>query len=99
VSFFYSDERAFYSNKEQDNPRDMAERYIAKGNPPIVLISTPNRPDDIMQRISLELEDKCLYKRLYIDYPTFLGNEMSTPEEIELQKRSPSFEENTTSNS
>ena len=39
VSIFYSDETAFYSNKEQENLRDVAERYIAKSNPQIVLIS------------------------------------------------------------
>ncbi|MGH9953297.1 MAG: hypothetical protein ACRD5J_16895, partial [Nitrososphaeraceae archaeon] len=40
VSFFYSDETAFYSNKEQDNLIDVSQRYILKSNPWIVFVST-----------------------------------------------------------
>lgn len=78
-------------NKEQNNLRDVAERYIAKSNPWIVLVSTPNHPGDIMHQLSLESEDKCLYKRLYLPY-TVAIKKMWTAEEIALQKQSPSFE-------
>lgn len=54
VSFFYSDETAFYSNKEQDNLIDVSQRYILKSNPWIVFVSTPNKDGDIMHKISLE---------------------------------------------
>jgi hypothetical protein len=43
VSFFYSDETSFYSNKEQDNLIDISHRYILKSNPWMVFVSTPNK--------------------------------------------------------
>lgn len=42
VSFFYADEADFFQPKEQNNLRDVAERYIAKSNPYIILVSTLN---------------------------------------------------------
>ena len=44
------------------------ERYIAKSNPWIVMVSTPNAPDGLFEKIEREPEDTCLYKRLFLDY-------------------------------
>ncbi len=78
-----------------ENLRDVAEMYIAKRDPQIVLISTPNRPGDIMEQISLEKNSLVgLYHRIYTDYFVCLRDGMFTKEEIQLQQKSPSFQRN-----
>ena len=88
VSFFYSDETAFYSNKKQDNLIGVSQRYILKSNPWIVFVSTPNKDGDIMHKISLEKDS--LWTKLYFDYRVAV-NHMWTPQEVEHMKCSPSF--------
>jgi hypothetical protein len=42
VSFILLDEAdSVYPGQQQDDARDVSERYIAKSNPYIVMISTP----------------------------------------------------------
>jgi hypothetical protein len=57
----------------------------------IVLISTPNAPEGLFERIEKEPESTCLYKRLYLDYTYGLGR-IYTEDEIRAAKASPSFE-------
>jgi hypothetical protein len=57
----------------------------------IVMVSTPNAPEGLFERIEKEPEDTCLYKRLFLDY-TYGLSKIYTAEEIEQAKRSPSFE-------
>src|SRR5919197_3632098 len=57
----------------------------------IVMVSTPNAPDGLFERIEKEPEDVCLYKRLFLDYTYGIGK-IYTAEEIEKAKQSPSFE-------
>jgi hypothetical protein len=61
VSFILSDEADFFPPGQQADARDVSERYIAKSNPYIVLISTPNAPEGLFERIEKEAEDTCLY--------------------------------------
>ena len=42
----------------------LAERYIGKSDPYIVMVSTPNAPGGLFYNIEAEPEDTCLYKRL-----------------------------------
>jgi plastocyanin len=70
---------------------DVSERYIAKSNPYIVMVSTPNAPDCLFERIEKEAEDACLYKRIFLDYTYGIGK-IYTAEEIQKAKASPSFE-------
>lgn len=88
-SFIFVDEAAFFQPAEQENLRDTIERYQIKSSPWIVMTSTPNKTNDIMQRIMLE--ENSLYERLYFSYKVGVGK-MWTEQEIEQQKRSPSFE-------
>ena len=44
--------------------RHVAERYIGKSDPYIVMVSTPNAPGGLFYNIEEEPEDTCLYKRL-----------------------------------
>jgi hypothetical protein len=55
------------------------------------MVSTPNAPDGLFERIEKEPEDTCIYKRLFLDYTYGIGK-IYTQEEIEKAKASPSFE-------
>jgi hypothetical protein len=91
VSFILLDEADFFPPGQQQDARDVSERYIAKSNPWIAMVSTPNAPDDLFERIEREPEDTCLYKRLFLDY-TYGLDKIYTREEIALAQQSPSFE-------
>jgi hypothetical protein len=91
VSFILLDEADFFPPGQQQDARDVSERYIAKSNPYIVMVSTPNAPEGLFERIEKESEDTCLYKRIYLDYTYGIGK-IYTADEIEQAKQSPSFE-------
>ena len=74
--------------------RNVSERYIAKSNPWIVMVSTPNAPDGLFDKIEREPEDTYLYRRLCLDY-TYGLDRIYTRVEIEKAKASPSFERDT----
>jgi hypothetical protein len=86
------DDKPLYDyQQQQQDARDVSERYIAKSKPYIVMVSTPNAPDGLFERIEKESEDTCLYKRIFLDYTYGIGK-IYTAEEIEKAKQSPSFE-------
>src|SRR5574339_571355 len=89
--FILLDECDFFRKGEQENVRAVAERYIAKSNPYIVLVSTPNMPRGLMESIEQEPENTCLYKRIKLDYRYGL-NKIYLINDIEKAKQSPSFE-------
>ncbi|MGH9983809.1 MAG: hypothetical protein ACRD8W_07630, partial [Nitrososphaeraceae archaeon] len=91
VAFIYLDEADFFPHGQQQDARDVSERYIAKSNPWIVMVSTPNAPEGLFERIEKEPESTCLYKRLFLDYTFGLGR-IYTEAEISAAKQSPSFE-------
>jgi late competence protein required for DNA uptake (superfamily II DNA/RNA helicase) len=51
VSFILLDVADFFAPGQQQDARDISERYIAKSNPDIVMVSTPNSPDGLFERI------------------------------------------------
>ena len=55
------------------------------------MVSTPNAPGGLFERIEQEPAATCLYHRLFLDYTYGLGR-IYTQEEIEAAKQSPSFE-------
>jgi hypothetical protein len=89
--FIFLDEADFFRVSDQQDVRDVSERYIAKSAPHIVLVSTPNKPGGLFEQIEKEPEATCLYKRLLLDYTYGLGK-IYTAEEIEKAKQSPSFQ-------
>jgi hypothetical protein len=91
VSFILLDEADFFPPGQQQDARDVSGRYIAKSNPYIVMVSTPNAPEGLFEIIEKEAEDTCLYKRIFLDYTYGIGK-IYTAEEIEKAKQSPSFE-------
>jgi late competence protein required for DNA uptake (superfamily II DNA/RNA helicase) len=62
VPFILLDEADFFPPGQQQDARHVSERYIAKSNPYIAMVSTPNAPDGLFERIEKESEDTCLYK-------------------------------------
>jgi hypothetical protein len=89
--FILLDESDFWRKSEIDNVRHVAERYIRKSDPYIVMVSTPNAPGGLFERIEKEPEESCLYKRLKMDYNYGLGR-IYPVEEIEKAKQSPGFD-------
>ena len=83
--FILCDESDFFRKNEQDEVRHVAERYIAKSDPFIVLVSTPNAPNGLFDKIERESEESCIYKRLKLDYQYGLDR-IYTNEEIEKVK-------------
>ncbi|MGI8832029.1 MAG: hypothetical protein ACR2IS_05255 [Nitrososphaeraceae archaeon] len=88
--FILIDEADYFSKAEQDEVRHVAERYIGKSDPFIVLCSTPNAPNGLMQKIEQEPIETCIYKKVFLDYTYGVGK-IYTQEEIAKAKMSPSF--------
>ena len=89
-TFILLDESDFWISDEVDEVRDVVERYIGISDPYIVMVSNPNAPNGLFDRIEREPEDTCLYKRVKLDY-TYGLNKIYTEAEIENAKHSPSF--------
>jgi hypothetical protein len=68
--FILVDEGDYLPKFQQDDVRAVSERYIAKSDPFIVMVSTPNAPGGLFQKIEQEPYDICIYKknilRLYL---------------------------------
>lgn len=89
--FIFMDEADFFRKREREEVRHVSERYIGKSCPYIVMVSTPNAPGGLFESIERESEEKCLYKRVCLDY-TYGLDKIYMSEEIEKAKSSPSFE-------
>ena len=91
------DECDFFPSRYQDECRTVSERYIAKGNANIVMISTPNLPGGLFERMEEEYdkltpeERKDFYYMKHMNYKRGLGK-VFRYEDIEIAKQSPSFE-------
>jgi hypothetical protein len=89
--FILLDEADFFRKSEQEDVRHVSERYIAKSDPFIVMVSTPYAPNCLFEKIEHEPEEICIYKRVFLDYSYGIGK-IYTTSEIEKAKQSPSFE-------
>ena len=54
------------------------------------MVSSPNRPDGLFNKIEKESFESCIYKKVFLDYTYGLGK-IYSQEEIEKARRSPSF--------
>jgi hypothetical protein len=88
--FILLDESDFWRKSEVEDVRHVSERYIAKSDPYIVMVSTPNAPGGLFYNIENEPEDTCLYKGLKLDYHYGLGK-IYIQEETDKAKLSPGF--------
>ena len=59
--FILVDEGDFFRKAEQEQVRFVTERYIGKSDPYIVMVSTPNAPKGLFDRIEHEPESTCIY--------------------------------------
>ena len=91
VKFVFFDEADYFGKMWQDEARVVAERYLGKSQPKIVMVSTPKAPGGLFERIENEQQEVCIYERMKLPYDIGIGT-MYTRQQIELAKRSPSFE-------
>lgn len=86
-----------YEFDDPNNPVRVIERYIPKSNPWIVLVSTPNLPGGLYEKMDEE-ETKAIEENKIPRYKTFRHNyewglgKIYKLEDIEEAKKSPSFE-------
>ena len=66
--FMLLEEAEFFRKSEQKDVRHVPERYIAKSDPFIVMVSTTYAPDVLFDSIEKEPEEICIYKRILLDY-------------------------------
>jgi len=85
----FLDEADFFPIGQQQEARDVSERYIAKTDPHIIMVSTPNLPGGLFE--TMEFEETSLYNRIQMNYEHGLGK-IYTKEQIAKAKESPSFE-------
>ena len=90
VVFIYLDEADFFPPGQQKDARTVSERYIGKSNSWITMVSTPNAPGGLFERI--EQEATCLYKRIKLPYTVGLDKIYSEADILKAQT-SPSFEQ------
>src|SRR5919199_3875612 len=57
--FLLIDEGDYFRLSEQSEVRAVSERYIAKSDPYIAFVSTPNAPGQLFESIQKEAEDVC----------------------------------------
>jgi hypothetical protein len=83
----------FFRKSLQKTIRTVIERYIAKTNPFVYLVSTPDKPYGLFYELFREqTEDQCIYKRYEFDY-TWGEGTIFTRKEITDQKGSNSFQQ------
>jgi len=91
VAIVFQDEASFFEINQANDAIDVSHRYIAKSDPYLIVVSTPNKPGDMLHMISEQPEDRCIYHRVYLPYTVGIGNIFSQ-KDIEIVKRSTSFE-------
>ena len=60
--FILLDEADFFRKGKQEDVRHVSGRYIGKSDPYIMMVSTPNAPDGLFERIEKEADDVCTLK-------------------------------------
>jgi hypothetical protein len=93
LAFVFVDEADFFRKSLQKSIRTVIERYIAKTNPFVYLVSTPDKPYGLFYELFREqTEDQCIYKRYEFDY-TWGEGTIFTRKEIIDQMGSNSFQQ------
>jgi len=91
VKFILLDEADFFPKGQQQQARDVSERYIGKSNAMIAMVSTPNQPGGLFESIEQETATQSLYHKIQLGYQRGLGT-IYTQQDIDRARRSPSFE-------
>lgn len=88
VKIIFLDEADFFPKHQQVEARHVSERYIAKSNPWILMVSTPNLPEELFETI--EKEEPSLYKKIFLHYSVGMGK-IYSEREIKTAMKSRSF--------
>jgi hypothetical protein len=91
--FILVDEGDFLPKFQQEDVRHVSERYIAKSNPFIVMVSTPNAPGGLFQKVEQEPFESCIYKKIFLDYIWGVGK-IYSEEEIRMPRYPHHFQGN-----
>ncbi|MDE1829416.1 MAG: hypothetical protein KGI25_03740 [Thaumarchaeota archaeon] len=89
VKLILLDEADFFNPGEQENALAVSQRYLAKGLEHLVLVSTPNVPGGLFEKI--EKDKNSQFNRIFLDYTKGVGK-IYTDAEIEEARKSRSFE-------
>lgn len=89
VPFIFLDEADFFPIGQQREARAVAEGYIPKTNPRLVMVSTPDRPDGLFA--TMEKEENSGYTKLFLDYTRGIGK-IYDPGVIESERSKEYFE-------
>ena len=89
--FILLDEADFFNPSEQEEVMAVARGYIAKTNPWIVMVSTPNEPNSLFHKIEqMKSDEEAGFKRIQYLYQRGLGK-IYEPSFIEEEKEQPYF--------
>lgn len=92
LAFILVDEADFFRRSLQKEIRKVIERYVAKTNPFVYLVSTPGQPYGLFYEIFEEEKEKSIYKQYKFDY-TWGEGTIFTRQEIKKQMLSPGFQQ------
>ena len=90
VSLIFIDEFDFFSPSLYNFVMNAVERYFGKSNPFVVLNSTVNIPNGLLERIEKQTDEECKYKRLFLLWKKGYGY-MYTKRDIMLARQSDSW--------
>lgn len=89
--FILLDEADFFEQSEQEEVMAVSRGYIAKTNPWIVMVSTPNQPGSLFHRIEqMKSDEEAGFKRIQYLYERGLGK-IYEPTFIEAEKEQDYF--------
>lgn len=71
VPVIFLDEADFFAPSQQLEARNVAEGYIPKTNPKIIMVSTPDRPDGLFATMEQEKDNG--YAKKFLDYKVGIG--------------------------
>lgn len=93
LAFVLVDEADFFRKTLQKSVRTVIERYIAKTNPFVYLVSTPNKPNGLFYELFRDpSQQKSIYKKYEFDYTHGEGT-IFTRTELKDQMGSDSFQQ------
>ena len=89
AAYLFIDEGDYFNPKEQDELGPAITAYEEKSNGKTIMVSTPNAPGGLFERIEKDKNSK--YKKLFLDY-TYGLDKIYDREFIEKKKLEPEFE-------
>jgi len=89
VAYLFIDEADHFDKSIQEELEPAITAYEEKSKGKTIMVSTPNRPDGLFERIEKDPNSK--YKKLFLGYELGLGK-IYDPEYIALKKLEPEFE-------